>query len=90
MVYWLSLLHNFIQQSLNSDYAQVQTMFAAFWRFVMVRIFDNGPGWKQDVNAFCRSTIPQKQFIVIHLIDLTVPGGFHPNFLSSLIEFKIS
>ena len=33
-----SVLHNFIQLSLNSDSAQVQIL--------MVRIFDNGPGWK--------------------------------------------
>ena len=26
MVYWLSLLHNFIQENLKSDSAQVQTM----------------------------------------------------------------
>ena len=43
---WLSLLHNFIQQSLNSDSAQVQTLLAACQRFAMVRISDNGPGWK--------------------------------------------
>ena len=43
---WLSLLHNFIQLSLNSDSAQVQTLLTACWRFAMVRISDNGPCWK--------------------------------------------
>ena len=46
MVYWLSLLHKFIQQSLNSDSGQVQTLLMACQRFVMVRISENGPGWK--------------------------------------------
>ena len=46
VVQWLSLLHNFIQLSLNSGSAQVQILLAACWRFVMVRISDNGPGWK--------------------------------------------
>ena len=41
-----SLLHNFIQLSLNSNSAQVQTLLAACRRFAMVRISDNGPGWK--------------------------------------------
>ena len=43
---WLSPQHNFIQQSLDSDSAQVQILFAACRRFAMVRISDNGPGWK--------------------------------------------
>ena len=30
----------------NSDSAQVQTLLAACRRFAMVRISDNGPGWK--------------------------------------------
>ena len=42
----LSLLHNFIQLSLNSGSAQVQTLFATCWRFAMLRISGNGPGWK--------------------------------------------
>ena len=45
-VYWLSLLHNFLQQSLNSDSAHVQTLLVACRRFAMVRISDNGLGWK--------------------------------------------
>ena len=39
---WLSLLHSFIQLSLNSGSAQVQTLLAACPRFAMVRISDNG------------------------------------------------
>ena len=46
VVQWLLLLHNFIQLSLNSGSAQVQTLLAACRRFAMVRISDNGPGWK--------------------------------------------
>ena len=42
----LSLLHSFIQQSLNSGSAQVQTLLMACWRFVMARISNNGPSWK--------------------------------------------
>ena len=47
VVKWVSLLHNFIQLSLNSGSAQVQILLATCRRFVMVRIFNNGPGWKQ-------------------------------------------
>ena len=46
VVQWLSLLHNLIQLSLNSGSAQVQTLLAACRRYAMVRISDNGPGWK--------------------------------------------
>ena len=42
----LVLDSNFIQLSLNSDSAQVQTLFSACQIFAMVRISDNGPGWK--------------------------------------------
>ena len=46
MVYWLSLLHNFIQQSLNSGSAQVQILLVVCQRFAVVRISNSGPGWK--------------------------------------------
>ena len=61
LMYWLSLLYNFIQQSL----------LAACRRFEMVRISDNDPGWIWGVNAFHRSTVLQKQFVItlIMLID---------------------
>ena len=49
VVQWLSLLHNFIQLSLNSGSAQVQTLLAACWRFAMVRISDNGPDWNKSI-----------------------------------------
>ena len=42
----VKLLHNFIHLSLNPGSAQVQTLLAACWRFAMVRIYGNGPGWK--------------------------------------------
>ena len=46
VVQWLSLLYNFIQISLNSGSARVQTLLAACRRFAMVRISDSGLGWK--------------------------------------------
>ena len=46
VVQLLSLLHNFIQLNLNSGSGQVQILLAARRRFAMVRISDNGPGWK--------------------------------------------
>ena len=49
VVKWLSVLYNFIQQSLISGFAQIQNLLAACWRFAIVRIFDNGPGWKKKV-----------------------------------------
>ena len=44
---WLSLLHNFIPLSFNSGPVQVQILLAACHRFAMVRISDNGCGWKR-------------------------------------------
>ena len=49
VVQWLSLLHNFIQQSLNSGSAQVEILLAVCWRFAMVRSSDNGPGWNNHI-----------------------------------------
>ena len=46
MLLWLSLLHNFIQQSLNSGSTQIQILLAACGRFKMVKISDSGPTWK--------------------------------------------
>ena len=46
VVQWLSLLHSFIQLSLNSGSAKVQNLLAAWRRLTMVRISVNGPGWK--------------------------------------------
>ena len=46
VVYWLSLLYSFIELSLNSGFAQVQTLLAGCRRFAMVKISENGPGWK--------------------------------------------
>ena len=45
MVWWLSLLQNFIQQSLNSGSAQVQILVTACQRSAMVRISDNYLDW---------------------------------------------
>ena len=52
VVLWLSLLYSFIQLSLNWGSAQVQTLLAACRRFTMVRISDNGPGWKYGKMPF--------------------------------------
>ena len=41
-----ALLHNFIQQSLNSSFAQVQILLAACRRFEILRISDSSSGWK--------------------------------------------
>ena len=38
LVQWLSLLHNFIQQSLNSGSAQVQILLPACWRYAIVSL----------------------------------------------------
>ena len=38
VMWWLSLLHNFIHQNLNSSSAQIQVLLAACWRYVMMRI----------------------------------------------------
>ena len=46
VAWWLSLLYNLIQLSLNSGSAQAQILLAAGWRFAMVRISDNRSGWK--------------------------------------------
>ena len=40
VVWWLSLLHNFIHHCLNSGSAQVQILLAVHQRFAMVRISD--------------------------------------------------
>ena len=42
----LSLLHNLIQQILNSGSAQVQILLAAYQVLAMVRITDSDSGWK--------------------------------------------
>ena len=66
LVYWLSLLHNFIQWNLNSGFAHVQILLAACWRFMMVKISDISDLRLQiRLIVFRSSTIPQKQFIII-------------------------
>ena len=40
ITWWLSLLHNFIQQSPNSDYVHVQILLPVCRRVAMVRISD--------------------------------------------------
>ena len=53
---WLSLLRNFIPQSLNSGSAQVHILIAACQRSAMVRIFDNGSGWQTKRLSFVNHT----------------------------------
>ena len=55
------ILHTFLQQSLNSGFAQVRNLPAACWRIAMVRISEDGPV-EIRLNTFRRSNIPQKQF----------------------------
>ena len=51
VVWWLSLQNNFIQLSLNSGSDSED-----LWQWIWLEI---------RLNAFCRSTILQKQFIII-------------------------
>ena len=44
MMLWLSLLHSFIHQRLNSGSAPVQILLASCRKFGMVRIPENNPG----------------------------------------------
>ena len=49
VVWWcknVSLPHNFLQQNMNSGSAKVQIFLAAWGKFVMVKISDNGPDKK--------------------------------------------
>ena len=68
---WCSGYHYCNELSLNSGSAQAQTLLAACQWFAMVRISDNVPAWKKQ-NAFRRSTIPQKQFIILIIIIIII------------------
>ena len=70
MVLWLSLLHKFMQLTLHSDSAQVQTLLAACRRFAMVRISDS---LEIRLSAF-RSTIPQKSNSCDDLSSVLIPS----------------
>ena len=72
-------------KALNSGSAQVQILFAACWRFTVASISDNAPGWKIRLNTFCRSTIPQKQFIIIITPSFESSRNRGVNVLKSLI-----
>ena len=75
---WLSLLHNFIQQSPNSGSAQVQILLEMCRRFAMVRFSHNGLGWKYGVNTFRRSTINMQYTIDKIIIGLQPFALNHP------------
>ena len=49
VVQWLSLLHNFIQQRLNSSFAHVQILPTAFLSFAMVKTSENASDKLLDV-----------------------------------------
>ena len=67
VVHWLSLLHKFIQNCLNSGSALVQILLAMYRRFAMERISNNDFDWKKDFRFFIsqpiHKTIHQHQFI---------------------------
>ena len=69
---WLSLWHNFIQQSPSTGSVQVQILLAACQGFAMTSISDNWPRLEIRFIAPRRSTIPQKQFIWLAVV---VPAG---------------
>ena len=46
MVWWLLLLENFIQKSLNSASVQDQILLAVYQRSAMMRISDSGLNWE--------------------------------------------
>ena len=79
VVRWVSLLWNFIQLSLNSGSVQVQTLLS------VSEIRDGEDLWQWSqleirLNAFRRSTIPQKQFIInslFILFDKIYTGKIH-------------
>ena len=65
VVLWLALLHSFIQQSLNLGFCTGSNPACG-----MSEIQDGEDLWQWSqleirLNAFCQSTIPQKQFIII-------------------------
>ena len=45
-LWWLLLLENFIQQSLNSASVQDQILLAVYQRSAMMRISDSGLNWE--------------------------------------------
>ena len=69
VVQWLSLLHNFIQQSLNSRSAQVQILLAACRRFAMVMISDNGSGWKKGLTPFVGQPYRKNNSMLLDLLE---------------------
>ena len=68
---WLSLLHNYIQHSLDVDFAQVQILLTVCQGFVMMKTSDSGPDWALDGTPFVgqqfrkNSTSSMHHFILI-------------------------
>ena len=97
--FFLSLLHNFIQQSLYPGSAQVQILLVACrrlrcWESLTVVLAGNNP---LTLNAFHRSTIPQKQFIIIIIITIiifiiiiTIKGEYFLSYLGWNNENKLN
>lgn len=75
VVYWLTLLHNFIQ-ILNLCSGQVQILLAAYQRFVMVKIFDSVPGLTSFIGQpFCKnSSLSSHPHILQHSITSAKTG----------------
>ena len=67
--------------------AQVQILLAACRRFAMVRISDNGPWLEIRPNLVRRSTIPQKQFIIIIIITIRQCTYLS---ITPVIEFRLT
>ena len=82
----LSLLHNFIQLSLNSGSAQVQILLAACRRFAMVRISDNGLGWKKKAKRLSSVNLTTK---TIHHHHHRHHHHHHKSTVSMLIGFLL-
>ena len=52
VVYWLSLLHNFIRQFLDLGSKKVRILLAKCRKFAMVKISGNSAGRKKDLKPF--------------------------------------
>ena len=57
------------------------TLLSACWRFRMVRISDNGPRWKDGVNALRQSSILQKELIIVDILTDIIKVLFYITFI---------
>ena len=86
VVWWLLLLHNLIQLSLNSDSAHVLCRFKHCWQ--------RAGDLEIRLNASQRSTIPQKQFIINSFssssLQLTPKNDFLRMVLKDFVKLWVS